>query len=85
MSEEQILAWNKFTEKCGWRDEDEGSTQEIEAYKAASGLSRRIDFVFFDANSLGQPEFDIQVRAPRNEPDYFYLNQNLRMVKGELL
>jgi hypothetical protein len=43
-----------------------------------------IGLVFFNANSLDQPEFDIQVRAARNEPDYFYLNQNLRMVKDEL-
>jgi hypothetical protein len=28
LNDEQILAWNKFMEKCGWRDEDEGSTQE---------------------------------------------------------
>lgn len=43
-----------------------------------------IGLVFFNANSLDQPEFDIQVRAARNEPDYFYLNQNLRMVKDGL-
>jgi len=43
-----------------------------------------IGLVFFNANSLDQPDFDIQVRATRNEPDYFYLNQNLRIVKDEL-
>ncbi len=43
-----------------------------------------IGLVFFDASSTEQPNFDIQVRAARNEPDYFYLNQNLRMVKDEL-
>lgn len=43
-----------------------------------------IGLVFFDALSTDQPNFDIQVRAARNEPDYFYLNQNLRMVKDEL-
>ena len=49
MSEEQILVWNKFIEKRGGRDEDDGSTQELEAYKAASGLSHRTDIVtFFD-------------------------------------
>jgi hypothetical protein len=47
--EEQTLVWNKFMEKRGWRDEDDGSTQELEAYKAASGLAHRTDLVtFFD-------------------------------------
>ena len=49
LSDEQILVWNKFMEKRGWRDEDDGSTQELEAYKAASGLAHRTDLVtFFD-------------------------------------
>jgi gluconokinase len=46
---EQIEVWNTFMEKRGWRDEDDGSTQELEAYKAASGLAHRTDLVtFFD-------------------------------------
>ena len=48
-NEEQILIWNKFMLKRGWRDEDDGSTQELKAYKTASGLSHRADLVtFFD-------------------------------------
>ena len=48
-SDEQILVWNKFMLKRGWRDEDDSSTQELEAYKASSGLSQRSDLVtFFD-------------------------------------
>jgi len=47
--DEQILVWNKFMLKRGWRDEDDGSTQELEDYKAASGLGHRTDLVtFFD-------------------------------------
>ena len=46
---EQVLVWNKFMEKRGWRDEDDGSTQELEQYKAASGLGDRKDLLtFFD-------------------------------------
>jgi gluconokinase len=49
LSNEQILVWNKFMEKRGWRDEDDGSTQELQAYKAGSGLSDRDDLLtFFD-------------------------------------
>jgi hypothetical protein len=48
-NEEQLLVWNKFMLKRGWRDEDDGSTQELEAYKAASGLAHRTDLLtFFD-------------------------------------
>lgn len=48
-TDEQMLVWNKFMEKRGWRDEDDGSTQELESYKAASGLAHRTDLVtFFD-------------------------------------
>jgi hypothetical protein len=48
-NEEQILVWNKFMLKRGWRDEDDGSTQELERYKASSGLAHRADLVtFFD-------------------------------------
>ena len=47
--DEQILVWNKFMLKRGWRDEDDGSTPELEAYKAGSGLAHRTDLVtFFD-------------------------------------
>jgi gluconokinase len=48
-SEEQTLVWNKFMLKRGWRDEDDGSTQELERYKQESELGQRIDILtFFD-------------------------------------
>jgi Domain of unknown function (DUF5069) len=48
-NEEQVLIWNKFMLKRGWDDEDDGSTQELERYKASSGLAHRTDLVtFFD-------------------------------------
>ena len=48
-SDEEILVWNKFMVKRGWRDEDDGSTQELESYKARSGLAHRTDLVtYFD-------------------------------------
>ncbi len=47
--DEQILVWNHFMLKRGWRDEDDGSTQELARYKAGSGLAHRTDLVtFFD-------------------------------------
>jgi hypothetical protein len=48
-SDEQVLIWNKFMLKRGWRDEDDGSTLELERYKASSGLAHRTDLItFFD-------------------------------------
>ena len=48
-NDEQVLVWNKFMLKRGWRDEEDGSTQELEAYKTASGLAHRTDIItFFD-------------------------------------
>ncbi len=48
-NEEQVLVWHKFMLKRGWRDEDDGSTQELERYKASSGLAHRTDILtFFD-------------------------------------
>ena len=41
-NDEQILIWNKFMLKRGWRDEDDGSTQELERYKTSSGPASRV-------------------------------------------
>ncbi len=43
-----------------------------------------IGLVLFNAENKEQPDFDIQVRATRNEPDYFYVNQNLKLVEDQL-
>lgn len=48
-NEEETLIWNSFMVKRGWKDEADGSTQELDGYKAASGLSSRQDLLtFFD-------------------------------------
>jgi len=44
-NDEQILVWNRFMLKRGWRDEDDGSTQELEACKAGSALAHRSDLM----------------------------------------
>ena len=45
-NEEEIAVWNQFMEKKGWRDEE---SEQLETYKAQSGLSDRDDIVtFFD-------------------------------------
>ncbi len=44
-NEEEILVWNSFLRKRGWRDEEDGTTEELEHYKALSGLSHRKDIL----------------------------------------
>ena len=44
-TEEELLVWNSFLRKRGWRDEADGTTQELEHYKALSGLSARTDIL----------------------------------------
>jgi hypothetical protein len=44
-NEEDILVWNSFMRKRGWRDEEDGTTAELEHYKAQSGLSHRKDIL----------------------------------------
>jgi Domain of unknown function (DUF5069) len=48
-NDEEILVWNKYAAKTGWRDEDTGATGRLEQHKAASGLAGRQDILtFFD-------------------------------------
>ncbi len=48
-NEEEVLIWNSFLRKRGWRDDEDRATQELEDYKAGSGLSHRKDLLtFFD-------------------------------------
>jgi hypothetical protein len=48
-TEEEILVWNKYASKTGWRDDDTGATGRLEKNKADSGLGDRPDIVtFFD-------------------------------------
>jgi hypothetical protein len=48
-TEEEIVIWNGFMRKRGWRDEADGSTGELEAYKTRSHLAQRHDILtFFD-------------------------------------
>ncbi len=44
-NEEELLVWNSFLRKRGWRDEEDGTTEELERYKAQSGLAHRTDLL----------------------------------------
>lgn len=43
--EDDVLIWNKFMLKTGWRDEDEGATQRLQEYKKMAGLENREDII----------------------------------------
>jgi hypothetical protein len=44
-TDEETLVWNSFMRKRGWRDEEDGTTEELERYKARSGLAQRHDLM----------------------------------------
>ena len=47
--EQEILIWNNFMRKRGWRDEEDGAAQKLEEFKTASALADRQDIqTFFD-------------------------------------
>jgi hypothetical protein len=58
-NEEEILIWNSFLRKRGWRDEEDATTEELERYKAQSGLSHRTDiltlFDYYEADEGRKP------------------------------
>ena len=48
-AEQEILVWNKYASRTGWRDEDTGATGRLDKDKADSGLAHRTDIMtFFD-------------------------------------
>ena len=57
-NEDQILAWNSFIEKLGWRDE---SSEELERAKQVNGFGQRNDVQtwvdFHDVDEGRKPKF----------------------------
>jgi hypothetical protein len=44
-----------------------------------------IGLIVFDPDNPKEPNFRIQTRAARHEPDMFYVNKHVRDVANELL
>jgi hypothetical protein len=57
-----------------------GDLQRLDALAGIVGIG----LVFFNPASAEQPEFDVRVRAPKHEPDYFYTNQVITQCAGAL-
>ncbi len=48
-TEDDLIMFNKYSVKFGWRDEDNGATGRLQGFKESSGLGDRADLVtFFD-------------------------------------
>lgn len=43
-----------------------------------------IGLILFDPRNVSEPNFEIRVRALRNEPDMFYVNKNLKEIEDQL-
>ncbi len=79
----QACAYKLFSHRC-YIVVPKTSQQEDRDRLTALAQIFGIGLVLFDADNKSQPDFDIQVRAARNEPDYFYVNQNLKLVEDDL-
>ena len=44
-SDSEILLWNSFVIKKGWRDEDPGTLERLKGFKQSSGLEHRDDIL----------------------------------------
>lgn len=54
-TEEEILVWNKYATKFGWRDDDTGATGRLKGFMEKSGFGDRHDVVtFFDYYDLDE-------------------------------
>lgn len=40
-TDEEILVWNKYASKTGWRDDDTGATGRLRQYKIEAGMGDR--------------------------------------------
>lgn len=43
-----------------------------------------IGLILFDAENPEEPNYEIRNRPTKSEPDYFYVNRNLKLIEGEL-
>lgn len=62
------------------RDSSEEDLARLDALCRIFGIG----LILFDAKSPDKPEFDIRVRAAKQEPDMFYVNKNMKLVEEEL-
>lgn len=53
---------------------DKGDLSRIDSLCMIFGIG----LILFNATNIGEPNFRIQVRASRHEPDMFYVNENLK-------
>lgn len=43
-----------------------------------------IGLILFDADNPDEPNYEIRNRPNKSEPDYFYVNRNLKLIESEL-
>jgi hypothetical protein len=62
------------------RTANRGDLQRLDALASVVGIG----LVLFNPESAEQPEFDVRVRAPKHEPDYFYTNHVITQCAAAL-
>lgn len=79
----QACAYKLFSHRVYLVVPKAASKADLKRLDALAGISG-IGLVTFDSSSPKDPDFNIQVRAAKHEPDYFYLNKVLAECESEL-
>ncbi len=61
-------------------EQAEGDIPRLDSLCQAFGLG----LVLFNAKNPQDPDFKIRTRPRRQEPDYFYINENMKKIESEL-
>jgi hypothetical protein len=61
-------------------DSSEGDIARLDALCRIFGIG----LILFDSKSPEDPDFQIRVRAAKDEPDMFYINKNMKLIEEEL-
>ncbi len=79
----QANAYKLFSHKSYIVIPNTSSKEEIGRLDVLSRICG-IGLILFDCKSIQEPKFEIKVRASRNEPDIFYIERYIKLIKDDL-
>jgi len=79
----QANAYKLFSHKSYMVIPNTSSKEEIARLDVLSRICG-IGLILFNNKSVQQPDFEIKVRATRQEPDMFYIDRYIKMIKNDL-
>lgn len=79
----QANAYKLFSHKSYIVIPNASSREEIARLDVLSRICG-IGLILFDNKSVKEPNYEIKVRATRQEPDMFYIDRYIRLIKNDL-